>query len=124
MLRRIFHDICPFILIGTTEVENNEAGFVCRMLFAAATTIGSNSLLLRFFIFDDDDDPSPDAPSADCGPSELEVGPEVAIPFEGFELDKDSAVIAASFAATAASSALFENGLGEFSSAKSYSGEG
>ena len=48
------------------------------------------------------------------------VGPELGGIFEGFELDDDAA---AAFAA-AALSTLFKNGLGKFSSAKSYSGEG
>lgn len=51
------------------------------------------------------------------------VGPELGGIFEGFELDDDAAAAAAAFAATALST-LFKNGLGKFSSAKSYSGEG
>jgi hypothetical protein len=54
------------------------------------------------------------------------VGPELGGIFEGFELDDDAAAAAAAFAAAAALStpSLFKNGLGKFSSAKSYSGEG
>jgi hypothetical protein len=114
--RKIFHDVCPFILIGTAEVEDDVDGALRRVLFAAATALNNNPLLPRLFPFDDDDDPSPHPLSADCGPLELGFGPEAV---STFELDEAAASFAAAF------SALFKNGLGKFSSfAKSYSGEG
>jgi len=120
-LRRIVHDVCPFILIGTAEVEDDVEGVPRRVLFAAATALNNSPLLPRLFPFDDDDDPSPDPLSADCGPWELGFGLQVP---RTFELDDDTTATAASLA-TAALSTRFRNGLGRFSSsAKSYSGEG
>jgi hypothetical protein len=79
---------------------------------SATTSYFLNSLLPCLFIFDGDDDPSPDPPSADFGPLELKLGAAATIPFEGFELDEDTAATAAFFAA-AALFTLFNNGLGE-----------
>jgi hypothetical protein len=97
---------------------DNVDGVPRQVLFAAATALNNNPLLPRLSTFDDDD-PSPYPPSADCdvfGPLELELGT-----VEGLEIDDE---VAAAFA-PAASSTLFKNGLGKFSSsAKSYPGEG
>lgn len=90
-------------------------------MFAAATALNNPPLLPRLFTFDDDDDEG--SLSVKCGPLELELDPELGGIFEGFELDNDAAATAAAFAAGALST-LFKNGLGKFSSAKSYSGEG
>jgi len=84
--RKIFQDICPFILIGGRRQ-------------------GPWGPSLNF-IFDDDGDSSPDPLSDDCGPLEFELGPEVAIPSAGFELDEETAATAASFAIAAALSTL------------------
>ena len=110
----------------TTEVDADTDGVPRRILFAATTTLSNNPLpllphLVTFDDSDNDNDPSPDPPSADCGPLELELGPEVASTFEGFEIGDFAA--ATCFAASL--STFFKNGLGKFSSfAKSYSGEG
>jgi hypothetical protein len=110
---------------GATEVEDDVDGVPRRVLLAAATALSNNPLLPRLLTFDDDDDdPGPDPPSIDCGPLELELGPEIGDTFEGFGIDDDAAAAAATFTA-AALSTRFKKGLGRFSSsAKSYSGEG
>jgi len=77
-------------------------------------------LLPRLFTFDEDGEGSL---SVECGPLELELDPELGGIFKGCELDDDAAATAAAFA-DAALSTLFKNGLGKFSSAKSYSGKG
>jgi len=65
----------PFAL---TEVDGDVDGLPHRVLLAAATAL--NLLLARLFIFDDD--PSPDPPSVDCAPLELEFGTEVGDTFK------------------------------------------